>query len=121
QSAATTQPPPPTGMLIAWGRGTDRGGGRAGAMVACVAVVVLEPALWWLGWQSGGVGVVTMRLSPIQVMWALSSAWPEGEWAGVAAGQVGRVATTAAAAAAGWLVLGVLLGWQVRRSGRGRD
>lgn len=107
-----------TGLLIAWGRGTDRSTGRLLAMLVCVGVVVLEPALWWLGWQAGAVGVPMMRISPLQALWSLSATdLNPRQVATVIATQGVQVVSVVAAALCGWVVLGGLLLWRhVRRS-----
>ncbi|MEM9881625.1 MAG: hypothetical protein AAF800_01755 [Planctomycetota bacterium] len=107
-----------TGLVVAWGRGVDRGGWRLGAMAVCVAVVVAEPLLWWAGWEVRGAEVVgalpggTMQLSPVQAVWGLTQ--PAGAAAGAAATRAvadhdGQVVGVAAGAAAGWVVLVGLL------------
>lgn len=103
-----------TGLLIAWGRGTDRGGWRMAAMLLCVGLVVVEPALWCLGWMSGAMGMPMMRLSPIQSLWALSSPGmvPE-QAAAVVMAQAPQIVSAAVAAFVGWGVLGGLLARQV--------
>ncbi len=55
------------GLLIAWARGSHHAMARSGAMLACVGVVVLEPALMRF---AGRVG--SMRISPVQSVWTLT-------------------------------------------------
>lgn len=107
-----------TGLLIAWGRGTDHGGWRLLGMLFCVGLVVVEPALWCLGWMSGVAGMPMMRLSPIQALWALSGPGMAPEQAtAVVIGQAPQILSAAVAAVAGWAVLGALL---ARQAGRAR-
>lgn len=105
-----------TALLIAWGRGTDRGGGRLVAMLLCVGIVVVEPALWCLGWMSGAVGMPMMRLSPIQALWAFSASdmLPE-QASAVVMSQAPQVLSAALAGIVGWSVLGGLLAQKVDR------
>ncbi|MEL7087873.1 MAG: hypothetical protein AAGL98_05435 [Planctomycetota bacterium] len=110
-----------TGLLIAWGRGTDRGGWRMAAMLLCIGLVVVEPALWCLGWMSGaspGVGMPMMRLSPIQALWTLSAPGMAPEQAvSIVIAQAPQIVSAAVAALVGWGVLGGLLGRQLNRRG----
>lgn len=102
-----------TGLVIAWGRGTDRGAWRAGAMVGCVALVVVEPALWCLGWMAGALGMPMMRLSPLQALWTLSAPGviDERQAAAIVIGQAPQVLAVLVASATGWMVLGLLMSW----------
>jgi len=60
------------GLLIAWARGSRRGVARSGAMLACVGVVVLEPALMLISER-----MVSMRISPLQSVWTLTHPGPQ--------------------------------------------
>ena len=105
-----------TALLIAWGRGTDRGGWRMMAMLLCVGLVVVEPALWCMGWMSGAVGMPMMRLSPIQALWGLSApGMVPDQAAAVVMDQAPQILSAAVAAVVGWGVLGGLLARQVDR------
>ena len=105
-----------TGLLIAWGRGTDHGGGRLVAMLLCVGVVILEPGLWWLGWRAGIAGVPMMRLSPLQAIWGFTATdLSPAELQGTIASQGVQVISVTAAAIAGWIVLSGLLVWRAVR------
>ena len=55
------------GLLIAWARGSRRGAARSGAMLACVGVVLLEPALMLISGRQ-----MSMRISPLQSVWTLT-------------------------------------------------
>ncbi|MEM6459230.1 MAG: hypothetical protein AAF710_07540 [Planctomycetota bacterium] len=119
-----------TGLVVAWGRGVDRGGWRVGAMAVCVAVVVAEPLLWWAGYEVRGAEVVgslpggPMRLSPVQAVWGLTQ--PAGAESGAAAARAvtdhaSQVVGVSAAAAAGWGVLvGLLVLRKLRETGTGQ-
>ena len=117
------------GLLIAWARGSRRGAARSGAMLACVSVVLLEPALMLVSGRQ-----MSMRISPLQSVWTLTR--PGVEALGRAGGDPGAALALDAAAAArpahlyaqaahaeavvqtlgvglaaatGWVVLGVLI------------
>jgi hypothetical protein len=108
-----------TGLLIAWGRGTDRGLLRSWTMLACVGLVVLEPLLWWAGWQAGVVGTPTMRLSPLQALWGFSDPGLNASGLGAVARTLGvQAISITAAAAAGWVVLLGLIVLQLMRRRR---
>ncbi len=110
-----------TGLLIAWGRGSNAASRRTGAMVICVGVVVAEPLLWWLAWRMGvlgGVGERSMRLSPLQALWQFTATDLNGRTLqSVIQRQGVQVIAVAAAAVVGWLVLVGLLGL-MRRADR---
>ncbi len=55
------------GLLIAWARGSRRGAARTGAMLACLGVVLLEPALMLISQRQ-----MSMRISPLQSVWTLT-------------------------------------------------
>lgn len=117
------------GLLIAWARGSRRGTARSGAMLACVGVVLLEPALMLVSGR-----LISMRISPLQSVWTLTR--PGAEALGRTGGDPGAALALDAAAAtqpahlyaqaahaeavvqtlgvglaaaAGWIVLGVLI------------
>jgi hypothetical protein len=107
-----------TGLILAWGRGTDRGLGRTVAMVVCVGLVVLEPALWWLGWKAGVAGVPMMRLSPLQALWSFSATDLDPlQVTALVRTQGVQVVSVVAAALCGWVVLGGLMLWRQLRRG----
>ncbi|MEM1107670.1 MAG: hypothetical protein AAGH99_03165 [Planctomycetota bacterium] len=104
-----------TGLIIAWGRGSNRAGWRSWAMVVCVGVVVLEPVLWWMGLAAGGqigreVGMPEMRFSPLQAVWGVSAAGSPGQAQAAVATHGFQILTVAVSAFVGWLVLWTLLG-----------
>jgi len=80
------------GLLIAWARGSRRGLARSGAMLACVGVVLLEPALMLVSGR-----VISMRISPLQSVWTLTRPGPEA--LGRAGGDPGAALALDAAAA----------------------
>jgi len=117
------------GLLIAWARGSRRGSARSGAMLACVGVVLLEPALMLASGRQ-----MSMRISPLQSVWTLTR--PGAQALGRVGGDPGAALALDAAAAArpthlyaqaahaeavvqtlgvglaavtGWIVLGVLI------------
>ncbi|MBB6429540.1 hypothetical protein [Algisphaera agarilytica] len=100
-----------TGLVIAWGRGTNHPAARTWAMVVCVAVVVLEPILWWMGLMAAGpeVGVPEMRFSPLQAVWGVSAAGTEAQAQAAVAVHGFQIVTVAASAMVGWVVLWGLL------------
>ena len=101
-----------TGLIIAWGRGTDGAGRRAAAMVVCLGVVLAEPLLMWGVRLSGQVTVATMRVSPLQAVWNLTAhpgAAAPGPW-------VQQVVAVALAAGAGWAALTLMLVLAKRRA-----
>ncbi|MEM9419518.1 MAG: hypothetical protein AAGA25_10785 [Planctomycetota bacterium] len=100
-----------TGLVIAWGRGTNRPAARSWAMVVCVAVVVLEPMLWWMGLITAGpeVGVPEMRFSPLQAVWGVSAAGTDAQAQAAIAIHGFQIVTVVASALVGWVVLWGLL------------
>ncbi|MEM6854056.1 MAG: hypothetical protein AAF593_06565 [Planctomycetota bacterium] len=115
-----------TGLIIAWGRGTNVASWRSWAMVACIGVVVLEPLLWWMGWMTGGprVGVPEMRFSPLQAVWGVSTAGTGAQAEAAIATHRFQIITVATASLVGWVVLWALLGatvWRERARGKRQD
>ena len=111
-----------TGLLIAWGRGSNAAARRTVAMLACVGVVVAEPLLQWLAWRVGvspgvgGVGEASMRLSPLQAFWHLTAGGIGPRSVDLMLQRQGpQVLSVAAAAAAGWVMLLTLLTLARRR------
>ena len=94
-----------TGLIIAWGRGTDAAGRRAAAMAVCVGLVLAEPLILWAVRLSGQVPAAGMQVSPLQAVWNLTSrtaAVTTGPWDQ-------QVVAVALAGVAGWVALGVML------------
>ncbi len=95
-----------TAALVAWGCRGRTAGHRATAMVLCLLLVLGEPAVLAmldLVWP-GPAGGWTLRVSPIQTIWALTD--PTWSWSAAAtAGWVERVAAAAAAGGLGWVLL----------------
>lgn len=92
-----------TAAAVAWGRQFRTSLGRTVMMAVCMLVLVGEPALMALTPSSGPSPlrfVWTMRLSPLQALWAMTapSPGPLEPWMGV-------ILTITAAAVAAWLVL----------------
>lgn len=81
------------GLLIAWARGSRRGTARSGAMLACVGVVLLEPALMLISGRQ-----MSMRISPLQSVWTLTRPGP-GALGRTGGDPAGGLALDAAAAA----------------------
>ncbi len=114
-----------TGLLIAWGRSFGTAGMRTLAMLACVAVVVLEPVVLAAAVLlrgpvelddgtpvSGWALLPNLRLSPVQTVWELTG--PPAFFVGPP--WTGYALAVAVSAAVGWVVLAVLM---PRRGGNG--
>lgn len=107
-----------SGLLIAWGCGRSAGSGRTAAMVLCILLLVGEPAvmlLAGLGRPAGAGPGWTMRVSPVQTVWALTrppSRFRLDPW-------TDHIKAAGLAAVAGWVVLGgaALIG-RIRRPDR---
>jgi len=91
-----------TGLVIAWGRRVDRGSIRTLAMVACVGLLLGEPALR----ASTGIVSGDLWLSPLGLVWQLT----ESPTHYVAQRWAMPVGSAGAAALVGW----GLLGWWAR-------
>lgn len=95
-----------TGLLIAWGRSFGTAGMRTVAMLACVAVLVLEPLALLLNAAAIGTAwsdLPNLRVSPLQAVWELTAApalYLPRPWVDYTLG-------VAAAALVGWCVLAV--------------
>ncbi len=98
------------GLVIAWGRGGGTGSRRTLAMIGCVGIVLAEPVLMWAIGKTGWDMTSSMRLSPIEAIWGLTSPLARSgvlPWAQ-------QVAAVGLAAVTGWVVLYALLGLQER-------
>jgi hypothetical protein len=93
-----------TGLLIAWGRTFATAGMRTVAMLACVGLLLLEPAALLLNAVANNVAwneLPNLRVSPLQAIWELTAApalFQPRPWADYIVG-------VAAAALVGWCVL----------------
>ena len=94
-------------LIVAWGRMSESGWVRTGAMALCLGVVLAEPVLGVLGLYRDAVG---MRVSPLETLWALTNLperAPLGVWQE-------RIVVVGLAALLGWSVLAAG-GWWGRR------
>ena len=94
------------GAVVAAATGTTRSGPRSLAMLACVCMCLLGPALAWIGVMTGIVAMDLVQLSPIMAIRTLT----EGAGANPAPTQWRWIMLLGIGAVASW---GALLIWSV--------
>lgn len=100
------------GAMVAGAVGTSRAGPRNLAMLACVALCVLGPALAALGIRTGFNDLELIDLSPLMAVHTLT----EGGGSQPTVAQWRWIGLLGVAAGAVWLALGLSAAWRHRRS-----